>query len=156
MIYDNKAHRMSGVTADSIIQLKGANRPFPLEWVLGGALGLIVVALLLIVVLRGSSKKAPAQKPAPVVAGYTPAPPQPIVAANPYAQAPAPAAAPAANPEFMYGPGAAAQAPKPAPIAAAQRAILHGSAGTFTVVRGTNRAWGAMPPAVKLSWPNHA
>jgi len=38
----------------------------------------------------------------------------------------------------MYGPGAgAAQPPKVAPVANAQRAILEGSAGTFTVVNGT-------------------
>lgn len=46
VIYDNKAHRTSGVTADTIIQLKGTNRPFPLEWILGGVLGVIVIAIL--------------------------------------------------------------------------------------------------------------
>ena len=139
VIYDNKAHRTSGVTADSIIQLKGTSRPFPLEWVLGGTLGIIVIALLLIVVLRGSSKKTPPQKPAPVVAGYAPAPPQPVVAVNPYAQAQAPAAPPAANAEFMYGPGGAAAPVAKAVLAptSARRAILQGSAGTFTVVAGT-------------------
>ena len=43
------------------------------------------------------------------------------------------------NPEFMYGPGGgAAQVAKPAAMAsAAQHATLQGSAGTFTVVAGT-------------------
>ena len=140
VIYDNKAHRTSGVTADSVIQLKGTNRPFPLEWVLGGVLGIVVIALLLIVVLRGTSKKAAPRPPAPVVAGYGPAAPQPVVAVNPYAQPQAHAAPPAVNPEFMYGPGgaAAAQVAKPAAVASpSQRATLQGSAGTFTVVAGT-------------------
>ncbi len=140
VIYDNKAHRTSGVTADTIIQLKGTNRPFPLEWILGGVLGVIVIAILLIVLLRGSSKKAARVPPAPVVAGYVPAAPQPIVAASPYAQPPVHAAPPAVNPEFMYGPaGAAAGQPAKPGVAPApsQRAILHGSAGTFTVVTGT-------------------
>ncbi len=147
VIYDNKAHRTSGVTADSVIQLKGANRPFPITWVLVGTLGVIVIALLLIVVLRGSSRKPPAKTPAPLVAGYAPAGPQPVVA-HPYAQAPAPAApqpvvaspyaqapAPAASPEFMYGPGGAAQGA--GAVSVAQRATLQGAAGTFTVVAGT-------------------
>jgi hypothetical protein len=142
VIYDNKAHRMSGATADNILTLKGASRPFPTEWVLGGALAVIVIALLLLVVLRkgGSSKKRATPPPAPVVAGY--GGPQPVVANPPQApRAPAPAApapvAPAVNPEFMYGPGGApAQAAAPA-IANAQRAILQGSLGTFTVVAGT-------------------
>jgi hypothetical protein len=145
VVYDNKAHRTSGVTADSIIQLKGTNRPFPLEWVLGGVLGLVVIALLLVVVLRGSSKRTAPQRPLPVVAGYAPAPPQPVVAVNPYAQPPSPvvhavAAAPAINPEFMYGPGGVGAGPAAAPVvapSAAQRAILQGSAGTFTVVAET-------------------
>lgn len=143
VIYDNKAHRTSGVTADSIIQLKGANRPFPLEWVLGSALALVVIALLLVVVFRGSSKRAVPLRPAPVVAAYVPAAAQPVAAANPYAQPPSPvvhAAAPVVSPEFMYGPGAVGPSPVVGPVVAApvaQRVILQGSAGTFTVVAGT-------------------
>jgi hypothetical protein len=135
VIYDNKAHRTSGVTADSILQLKGTSRPFPLEWVLGGALGLIVIALLLVAVFRRSSKKPARPLPAPVVAGYAPVVASPPVAGNPYAQP----VTPAVNPEFMYGPGAAVPAAGAQPHAAspqAQRAILQGSPGTFTVVNG--------------------
>lgn len=133
VIYDNKAHRTSGVTAESILQLKGTSRPFPTEWVLGGALGLIVIALILIVVLRGGSGKKPAKAtPAPVVAAYG-APPQPVVA-SPVAARPA---APAVNPEFMYGPGGAPAQAGGSPVGSAQRAILQGTLGTFTVVGGT-------------------
>ena len=137
VIYDNKAHRTSGVTAESILQLKGASRPFPLEWVLGGALGLVLIGLLLVVALRGgATKKRATPPPAPVVAGYG-AQPQPVVAVNPAAPS-APRAA-AVNPEFMYGPGgapAAGPAPAVAP-ANATRATLQCALGTFTVVAGT-------------------
>jgi hypothetical protein len=69
VLYDNKAHRMSGVTADTILELKATNAPFPLMLVLGGALGLTVIALLLVVVLRGGGKKRPQiTPPMPVVA----------------------------------------------------------------------------------------
>jgi len=142
VIYDNKAHRTSGVTADSIIQLKGTTRPFPIEWVLGGALGLIVVALLLVAIFRRSSKKPARLLPAPVVAGYAPVAASPVVAGIPYPQPVTPAVhagAPAVNPEFMYGPGGAVPAAGVQPHAAspqAQRAILQGSPGTFTVVNG--------------------
>ena len=37
IVYDNNAHRTSGVTADSIIQLPGAERDFPILIILGGA-----------------------------------------------------------------------------------------------------------------------
>ena len=139
VIYDNRAHRTSGVTTDSILQLKGTNRPFPLEWVLGGALGVIVIAILFILLLRGSSRKGGRVPPAPVVAAYVPAAPQPMAAVSPYAQPPVHAAPPAVNPDFMYGPAGAAagQAGPVVAPAGSQRAILQGSAGTFTVVAGT-------------------
>ena len=71
VLYDNKAHRMSGMTADSILELKATTAPFPLLLVLGGAFGVTVVALLLVMLLRGSGKKRrPVTTPsAPVVAG---------------------------------------------------------------------------------------
>jgi hypothetical protein len=70
VLYDNKAHRMSGVTADTILELKATNAPFPLMLVLGGALALTVIALLLVVVLRGGNKKRPqTAPPMPVMAG---------------------------------------------------------------------------------------
>ncbi len=139
VIYDNQAKRTSGVTSDSVIQLKGTTTPFPLIPVLGGALGLVVIALLLLLLLRGGNRRAAAPPPAPVVASgaivrpfMTPggmpapaaAPGMPAPAAGPGMPAPAagpgmpaPAApgmpAPAVggvNPEFLYG---AAAAPVP-------------------------------------------
>jgi hypothetical protein len=76
VVYDNKAHRMSGVTADSILQLKGSSAPFPLLWVLGGAFALVVVALLLVIALRGGGRKrgGGAPPPGPVMAGPGPMP----------------------------------------------------------------------------------
>jgi hypothetical protein len=73
VLYDNKAHRMSGITSDSILELKATNAPFPLLLVMGGALGGVVVLLLLVLVLRGGGKKRPTtMSPTPVVAGgYT-------------------------------------------------------------------------------------
>jgi len=139
VIYDNKAHRTSGATAESILQLKGTSRPFPTEWVLGGALGLVVIALILVVALRsGSAKKPTRAPPAPVVAAYRGGAPQPAVAApGPHAPAIQPPAAAAVSPEFMYGPGGAPAQAGAGPVASAQRAILQGSLGTFTVVGGT-------------------
>ncbi|MCB9576165.1 MAG: FHA domain-containing protein [Polyangiaceae bacterium] len=73
VLYDNKALRTSGVTADSIIQLKGTTQPFPLLWVLGGAFGLVVVALLIVVIVRSGGKKGGGgAPPPPVVAGGAP------------------------------------------------------------------------------------
>ena len=146
VLYDNRARRTSGVTADTIIQLKGSNPPLNLLLILGSAFGAVVLALLVVVILRSGGKKRGATRPpaAPVAAGYGapgygPAPgqgymPQPV----------------APNPDFMYGaPGQAAglgvaapppQAPPPspygAPAGAATSATLQGSAGTFTLLPG--------------------
>jgi len=69
ILYDNKAHRMSGVTAGTILELKATSAPFPVMLALGGALGLTVMVLLLVVVLRGGSKKRPQKTPpAPLIA----------------------------------------------------------------------------------------
>src|SRR3954470_9005979 len=57
VVYDNKAHRTSGVTAASIIQLKGTTQPLPLLLILSGLLGLVVIALLIIVIVRSGGKK---------------------------------------------------------------------------------------------------
>ncbi len=73
LIYDNKAHRTSGMTANTILELKATTAPLPLLWILGGALALVVVALLLVVVLRGRGPKRGGTVPsAPVVAGRAP------------------------------------------------------------------------------------
>jgi hypothetical protein len=147
IVYDNKAHRTSGVTADSIVQLKGTTAPFPIIWVLGGLFGVVVVLLLVVIIMRGGGKKRGGgmPPPAPVVAGGMPyggggygAPPPgggygaaPVP--NPYAApapapyqppmpAPAPFQAPSpapASPEFMYGNQPAGLAPAPMPAAAA-------------------------------------
>ena len=148
VLYDNKARRTSGVTADSIVQLKGTTQPFPILWVLGGLFGVVILLLLIVVIVRGGGKKGGAAPPpapmppygggyggAPSPYGAAPAPspygaaPSPYGAApapNPYAAPPAPnpyaappAPAPAApSPEFMYG-NQPAPAAAPLPAAAA-------------------------------------
>jgi hypothetical protein len=72
LVYDNRAHRMSGMTAETILEVKATTAPLPVLWILGGSLGLVIVALLLVLTLRGGGKKrgpAAAPPPAPVVAG---------------------------------------------------------------------------------------
>jgi hypothetical protein len=59
VIVDNRAARTSGATADTILELKATTAPFPLVWALGGLFGLTIVALLVVVVLRGGGRKAP-------------------------------------------------------------------------------------------------
>ncbi|MBK7580730.1 MAG: FHA domain-containing protein [Myxococcales bacterium] len=165
VVYDNKARRTSGVTSDSIVQVKGTTSPFPLLPVLGGLFGVVVLLLLVVVIVRSGSKKRAAPAPAPVMAmgmpygGYgAPQAPQPYgggmqqPAPNPYAAPapqpmPMPVAAPP-SPEFMYGnqPAAGAApmpmaAPPPNPYgggapAVVSRATLQGAAGVFTVVPG--------------------
>jgi hypothetical protein len=79
VLYDNKAHRTSGVTADSIVQVKGSNEPFPILWVLGGLFGLVIVLLLVIIIFRSGGKRRGAPQPAPVMGapygGYGAPPP---------------------------------------------------------------------------------
>jgi hypothetical protein len=108
LVYDNKAHRTSGVTADTILEVKATTAPLPILWMLGGALGLVVVALLSIVMMRGGGKKRAATA-AP--------PPAPVIAGRPSAAA--------------FSPGAGT-----AP-AFATRATLAGPVGTFTVLQGS-------------------
>jgi len=80
-VYDNKAHRTSGVTSTSIIQLKGTTQPLPILLILSGLLGLVVIALLIIVIVRSGGKKrgggggGGGGGSAPVVAGGYGAPP---------------------------------------------------------------------------------
>ncbi len=81
LIYDNKAHRTSGLTAASILEVKATSAPLPLLWIFGGAFGLVVIALLVVVLLRGGKGRRPAPaaapRPAPVVAGRPHAPNSP-------------------------------------------------------------------------------
>ncbi len=115
VVYDNHARRMSGITADTVIQTKARTAPFPLLWLLGGALALVVVGLLIAVVVRsgGSRRRVPAgaPSPAPVVA---PAPRAPVAPSTP---------AP----------------PNPT------RGVLKGRSGVFTVVPGSEMKVGRDP-----------
>jgi hypothetical protein len=61
IVVDNKAARTSGVTADTILELKATTAPFPLVWALGGLFGLTVLALLVVVLLRGGGRKGAAR-----------------------------------------------------------------------------------------------
>jgi hypothetical protein len=145
VVYDNRAHRTSGVTADSIIQLKGTTAPLPLLLILGSLLGVVVVALLVVVVLKSGGKKRGGQAaaPPPVVAspGYAaPYAGAPAAPAAPYAPAPAPYAPPA--------PGYAAPAPAAgygAPLGAPTCAVLQGAPGTFTILNGQELKAGRDP-----------
>jgi hypothetical protein len=123
VVYDNKAHRTSGVTASTVLTLRAKEKSLPLLLIIGGAFGAVVVALLVVIVFRGGKKRSGTPAPAPVVAGgapYAPAPhgggPAPYGGgAAPYAPAPAfgapgPFASPAAPPpaaappqDFVYG-----------------------------------------------------
>jgi hypothetical protein len=80
VVYDNKAKRASGVTAETVLSLKASKKPLNLPIILGAA-GLVVVILLLVIVLLrggggggggGKGKRANAPPPAPVVAGGAP------------------------------------------------------------------------------------
>ncbi|HVW25162.1 MAG TPA: FHA domain-containing protein [Polyangiaceae bacterium] len=107
LIYDNKAHRTSGLTASTILEVKATSAPLPLLWIFGGAFALVVIALLVVVLLRGGNRRrtaptpAAAPRPAPVVAGRAPSAPH--------------------SPEPAF----------------ATRAVLTGSPGTFTVTAGS-------------------
>lgn len=113
VVYDNNAHRTSGVTTDTIIELKAKSAPLPILWILGGLFAAVVIALLILVVVRSGGRRRTAAPPAaPVVAGGGYAPPG-------YAP-PGGYGAPG------YGQGAGT----------ASRATLQGAAGLFTVMPG--------------------
>jgi hypothetical protein len=157
VLFDNKAARTSGVTADSIVQLKGTTPPLNLMLILGSAFALVVVLLLLVVILRSGGKKKGGGGPPPPAAapmgGYGG---PPGYGQQGYGGGPPPGggygAVPAyqpPSPEFMYGaPGQAAglgvavpppQAAPPSPYgggAGGSSATLQGSAGTFTILSG--------------------
>jgi hypothetical protein len=143
VVYDNRARRTSGVTAETILSLKGTTPPLNLMLLLGAAFGLVVVALLVVVIVKSGGKKRGSASPAPVA-------PAPVYGGGPpgYGAAPAYGAQPAApSPEFMYGaPGQAAglgvaasppQAAPPNPYGGgATSATLQGQGGIFTVIPG--------------------
>jgi hypothetical protein len=157
VIYDNKAHRTSGVTSTTIIQLKGTTQPLPLLLILSGLLALVVIALLIIVIVRSGGKKrgGGGGPPAPVVAGggYGAPPGQGYGAPPGQGYGPPPggygprAQGNGVSPELMYGgapPGQvyggqapSPQAPPPNPYgSSASSALLQCSAGVFTVLQG--------------------
>ncbi|MEO6603913.1 MAG: hypothetical protein ABIQ16_28780, partial [Polyangiaceae bacterium] len=149
VVYDNKAHRTSGVTSTSIIQLKGTTQPLPILFILIGLLGLVVVALLIIVIVRSGGKKrgggGGGGGSAPVVAGGGYGAPPGGYGAPPgqgyggppgggYGGGPPRQGAAAISPELMYGgaaPGAvyggqapAPQAPPPNPYGSSASSAL--------------------------------
>jgi hypothetical protein len=135
VIYDNKAHRASGVTANTIIQMKGSTAPLPLLLILGSLFGLVVVALLVIVIVRGGGKKRPVGGgSAPVVASGYGAPPAP----QGYGAPPAYGGAPpgyAAAPVHPHAPPP--QAPPVNPYGGGgNTAILTGATGVYTILPG--------------------
>ena len=164
VIYDNKAHRTSGVTSATIIQLKGTTQPLPLLLILSACLGLVVIALLIIVIVRSGGKKrgGGGGPPPPVVGGggygappggygggYGAPPGQGYGSPPGYGGGPPRQGAPLAgvSPELMYGgapPGQvyggqapAPQVPPPNPYGGgASSALLQCSAGVFTVLSG--------------------
>jgi hypothetical protein len=122
LIYDNKARRTSGMTAENIIEVKATTAPLPLMWLLGGAFGLVVLALLLVVILRTGGKGRRAPAPARPMQG----PPAP-------APAPRPGVPQAAPPPPVV---AAAPVGAPPPGGNATRATLQGAAGMFSILAG--------------------
>ena len=143
VIYDNKAHRTSGVTASTIVQMKGSTAPLPLLLILGSLFGVVVVALLVVVIVRGGGKKRPGGGGGgggsmPVV-GYG-APP----AGQGYGAPPQQGYAPQGYAPQGYGaPPVQPQAPPPqAPpgnpygATGATTAILTGASGSYTILAG--------------------
>ena len=145
VVYDNRARRTSGVTADSIVTLKGTTPPLPLLLILGSLFGVVVLALLLVVVLKSGGRKRggrEGQPLAPVVAGGAPSPGM----AQPYQPS---AYSPPANyapPPVAYGAQPAAP-PGYAPAAGGvpSAAVLQGAAGTFTLLAGQELRAGRDP-----------
>jgi FHA domain-containing protein len=89
VVFDNKASRTSGVTADTILELKATSAPFPLMWALGGAFGVTVIALLLVVLFRGNGRKRSGTAPSPRAPVVGSMPPQPRNVRNATLQGPA-------------------------------------------------------------------
>jgi hypothetical protein len=115
LVYDNKARRISGATAETILTVKARSAPFPIVLVLGALFGLTVVGLLVAVVVRsGGRKKQRGGGPAPTApVAYNPGAPMGMGAAMPVAPNPAAVGPVPQNPT---------------------RAVLQGSSGVFTIV----------------------
>jgi len=122
VVYDNKAHRTSGVTASTVLTLHAREKSLPLLLIIGGAFGAVIIILLILIVFRGGKKRPGTPAPAPVVAGGAPYAPAPYGGAAPYGAAPyAPAAAPAFG---TPGPFASPAAP---PAAPGQQGFVYGA-----------------------------
>ena len=132
VIYDNKAHRASGATANTIVQMKGSTAPLPLLLILGSLFGLVVVALLVVVIVRGGGKKRPGGGggQAPVVAGYG-APPAPQGYGAPPAYSPQGYGAPPVQPHAPPPQAAPAN-----PYGGGSSATLTGATGVYTILAG--------------------
>lgn len=75
VLFDNKAKRTSGVTADTILQVKATQSgPFPILYVLVGLFGVTVLLLLVVVIVRsgGRNRRPPPPAPMPPGGGYGP------------------------------------------------------------------------------------
>jgi hypothetical protein len=178
VLVDNKAHRMSGVTATTVLTLKAKEKSLPLLYIVGGAFGLVVIALLLVIMLRSGKKRPGGPAPAPVVAGgapYAPAPHGVPMGAAPGGYGASPAYSPAAHggavPAFGApgpfaspgGGGGAAHdgmygAPKAAPYGATV-AVAHGGGpepyrppggGSRAVLNGSGGTY-AVSPHIEMS-----
>ncbi len=114
VLYDNKAHRTSGLTAEQILELPAGSKPFPVLWAVVAGFGLIVLVLLVLIVTRSRPKHAP-PPPAPVIAGGMPGFPGPggfPGAPGPQGGAGQPPGAPLAGPYAGgYGAAVAPQGP---------------------------------------------
>ncbi|HSU40335.1 MAG TPA: hypothetical protein VLJ38_12235, partial [Polyangiaceae bacterium] len=120
VVYDNRAHRTSGLTADTIVSLKGTSPPLNLMLILGAAFGVVVLALLALVIVKSGGSKKRGSAPAPMAPAYG--------APGGYG---APPAAP--HPEFMYGaPGQAAGLGVAVPPAQAAPPSPYGGVGATT------------------------
>ncbi|HET9955234.1 MAG TPA: FHA domain-containing protein, partial [Polyangiaceae bacterium] len=146
VLYDNRAHRTSGVTADTVLKLKGIPAPLPIMSILIGLLGVVVIALLVVIVLRSGGRKRGGAAPlAPIVAGGPPAyAPPPGYGAPPPGPSPYAAAPPAYAPPQQPVPPM--QPPQPAYGGGMpSSAVLQGAAGTFTILNGQELKAGRDP-----------
>jgi hypothetical protein len=157
VLVDNKAHRMSGVTATTVLTLKAKEKSIPILFIVGGAFGLVVVALLVVIVLRSGKKRPGGPAPAPVVAGGAPYSPSPYAGAAPGGYGAPPPYAPAAHggavPAFgapgpfasppaagVPGDGAYGGAPKAAPYGATVAVQQAGAPEPYRAPGGAARA----------------
>jgi hypothetical protein len=139
VLYDNRAQRTTGVTADTIITLKGTTAPLPIMLILGALLGVVVLLLLIVIIVKSGGKKRGSATPppaAPIVAGGAPPVVPPVGGYTPPGYG-APAPAPV-NPEFMYGaaPGYGGNATS---------ATLQGASGVYTLLPGQELKAGRDP-----------